>query len=163
VDDDTLLAALAARIDARDSRTAGRSDRLAGLASSIAERLDLDASRAARLARLYALSRASADVTDDDFDPLSRFARDRRVAAANRAAAIAASVPHYAADAPTLAATATWHEQGQPDAFAAVLALVLAADALPAVDARTRISAASGTQFAPDAVRAYLAGIGAPT
>jgi HD domain len=161
--DDVLLSALATRIDARDSRTAGRTDRLAAIAASTAERLSLDPARAARLARLFALSRATADVTHDDFDPLSRFARERRTADANHAAAIAASVRHYAADAPLLAATAAWHEEGQPHPLAAVLALALAVDALPAVDARSRIAAAAGTQFDPAVTRAYLAAIGAAT
>jgi hypothetical protein len=161
--DDALLAALAARIDARDSRTAGRTDRLATLTAAIANRLSLDPAHATRLARLFALSRAAADITHDDFDPLSRFARERRTADANRAAAIAASVPAYAPDAPLLAATAAWHEEGQPHPLAAALALALAADTLPAIDARSRIAAAAGTQFDPAVTRAYLAGIGAPT
>ncbi|MEA2718292.1 MAG: hypothetical protein QOJ39_156, partial [Candidatus Eremiobacteraeota bacterium] len=101
--DDGALAALAARIDARDSETAGRSERLADAAANLAARMGLDAGRAARLARLLALGRTTESLVHDDFDPLSRFARERRAAVAERAAGIAASVPHYAADAPHLA------------------------------------------------------------
>jgi hypothetical protein len=161
VDEDAALASLAARIDARDSATAGRSERLAAAAGPLAAQLGLDAARAARLARLLALGRATEDVRHDDFDPLSRFARDRRTAEASRAAEIAAAVAAYAADAPHLAASAAWHEDGDPDRYAAVLAVVAAGDLLPADDAARRLAAAAGTQFDPEIVRAYLAGAGA--
>jgi HD-GYP domain-containing protein (c-di-GMP phosphodiesterase class II) len=154
---------LAARIDARDSETAGRSERLAAAAAALAARLHLDADRAARLARLLALGRATESVEHDDFDPLSRFARERRAAVAQRAAAIAASVPRYAGDAPLLAASAAWFEDGPADKLSGVLALVLAADGLDPLQAARRLGAAAGTQFDPDIVRAYLAAIGAPT
>ena len=156
LDSDTAGAELAARIDTRDPRTAGRSERLAGLAGTLAEKLDLDPARARRLGRLLALGRAAADVPHDDFDPLSRFARERRGAVARRAADIAASVTTYAADAPYLAASAAWHEDGELDPLAGVLALVLAADALPRLEAPRRLRAAAGTQFDPHVTRAYL-------
>jgi HD domain len=161
VDQDAALAALAARIDGRDAATAGRSERLATAAGPLAAQLGLDAARAARLARLLALGRTTPDVRHDDFDPLSRFARDRRAAEANRAAELAGAVAGYAADAPHLAGSAAWHEDGQPDRYAALLALVAATDLLPAVDAPRRLAAAAGTQFDPEVVRAYLAGLGA--
>ncbi|HEV2641778.1 MAG TPA: HD domain-containing phosphohydrolase, partial [Candidatus Elarobacter sp.] len=69
LDDDPALAALAARIDARDARNPGRSERLAALAGALAARLDLDPSRAGRLARLLALGHAADVVVHDDFDP----------------------------------------------------------------------------------------------
>jgi HD domain-containing protein len=163
LDGDAACTELAAWIDARDTRTAGRSERLAGLAATLAGKLDLDPARAGRLGRLLALGRAAAEVPHDDFDPLSRFARERRSAVAQRAADIAASVPTYAADAPYLAASAAWHEDGALDPLAGVLALVLAADALTRQDAPRRLRAAAGTQFDPRVTDAYLALLAAET
>jgi len=159
--EDAALAGLAGHIDARDPATAGRSERLAGSAATLASRLGLEPARAARLARLLALGRAAETVPHEAFDPLSRFARDHRAAEAARAAELAAAVPGYAADAPHLAASAAWHEDGNPDRYAAILGLVLAADALPPLDAPRRLAAAGGTQFDPEITRAYLAGLGA--
>ncbi len=163
LDEDALLRLLAARVDARDERTAGRSERLAGLAGPLAARLELDPAQAVRLAHLFALGRAAAGLPphDDGFDPLSRFAREPRQAEARRAAALAAAVPGYAADAPLLSAAARWHEEGPPAPLAAVLALALAADALDRVDGPRRLAAAAGTQFDPVVVRAYLSSLGA--
>ena len=162
-DEETALAGLVARVDARDSMTEGRSERLAAIAAALAERLGLDAAQAARLARLLALGRAVEAISPDDFDPLSRFAREHRTSVALRAAAIAGSVPRYAADAPYLAASAAWFEDGAQDPRAAVLALAVAADALPPADAVRRLTAAAGTQLDPGVTRAYLAGLGAPS
>lgn len=161
VDDDALLVELVARLDRRDGRSTGRSERLAALVDGISRRLELDAPRAVRLARLLALGHATPEIADDDFDPLSRFARDARASNAARAAAIAASVPRYAVDGPLLAASGAWHEDGQGDPLAAVLALALAVEALPATDVSRRVAAAAGTQFDPVVARAYLTGIGA--
>ena len=163
IDDDAALAALAALIDARDPREPARSERVASLAGTLAGRLDLDPSRAARLARLLSLGRASDANEHDDFDPLSRLARDRRDAVAQRASAIAASVSRYEADARYLAASAAWFEEGGSNRLAAVLALALAVDALPAADVARRLGAAAGTQFDPEVTRVYLATLGAPT
>jgi HD-GYP domain-containing protein (c-di-GMP phosphodiesterase class II) len=163
LDEDAALTALAARIDARDSASAGRSERLAAVAASLAARLGLDAAHAARLARLLALGRTTESLVHDDFDPLSRFARERRAAVAQRAASVAASVPRYAADAPFLAASAAWFEDGTTDKLAGVLALALAADGLDPLEAPRRLGAAAGTQFDPEITRAYLAALGAPT
>jgi hypothetical protein len=163
LDEDPALAALAARIDARDPRGPGRSERLANLAGALAGRLDLDPTRAGRLARLLALGRAADEIAHDDFDPLSRVARDRRDTVARRAAAIAASVPRYEPDAPYLAASAAWYEEGNANRLAAVLGLALAVDALDPLDVTRRLSAAAGTQFDPDVTRVYLATLGAPT
>jgi len=157
IDDDDAIRLLAQRIDARDARTDGRSERLATLGTMLAQRLDLDPRRTARLARLLALGRATDPVPQDDFDPFSRFARDGRAALAYRAGAIAASVAAYAADAPPLAASGTWYEDGNQEPLAGVLGLLLAVDALSPLDAPRRLVAASGTQFAPDTTRAYLA------
>jgi hypothetical protein len=157
IDEDEAIRRLADHIDARDARTEGRSERLATLGTSLALRLDLDPGRTARLARLLALGRATEPVPQDDFDPFSRFARDSRNALARRAAAIAASVAGYAADAPHLAESATWHEEGSQEPLAGVLGLLLAVDALNPTDAPRRLAAASGTQFAPETTRAYLA------
>ena len=157
LDPEAALAALAARIDRRAAETDGRSERLAGAAAALAARVGLEPAGAARTARLLALGRAGAALPADDYDPLSRFAREQRSAAAQRAAAIAASVPAYAADAPALAASAAWFEDGDQDRLAAVLALVAAADLLPAADAARRLAAAAGTQFDPEVARAYAA------
>ncbi|HEX3468785.1 MAG TPA: HD domain-containing phosphohydrolase [Candidatus Elarobacter sp.] len=156
VDDDAALRALAARIDARDTKTAGRSERLAAMGRALAARLDLDPNQTTRLAHLLALSRATEPVPHDDFDPFSRFARGHRDALAQRAAAIAGSVAAYAADAPHLAASAGWYEDGDAQPLAGLLGLLLAVDALDPVDAPRRLAAASGTQFAPETTRAYL-------
>jgi hypothetical protein len=161
LDEADALTALAARIDARDPDTAGRSERLAASASVLAERLGLDALRAGRLARLLALGRAAAAVAHDDFDPFSRIAREHRSALALRAAAIAGSVATYAPDAPVLASSSAWFEDGPQDRLAAVLALVVAADPLRPPDAARRLTAAAGTQLDPDVTSAYLAGLGA--
>ncbi len=163
LDDDAALAVLATRIDARDPRSPGRSDRLATVAGALAARLDLDPARAARLARLLALGRAADTVVHDDFDPLSRLARERRGAEARRAAEIAASVPRYEPDAPYLAASAAWYEEGNANRLAAVIALALAVDALDPLDVARRLTAAAGTQFDPDVTRIYLATLGTPT
>jgi hypothetical protein len=160
-DDDALLAGLVTRLDLREGRGAGLSERIASLAAAVAGRLERDAPRAARLARLLALGAATPSATRDDFDPLSRFARDARASNADRAAAIASAVPRYAGDAPVLAASARWHEDGHDDPLAAVLAVALAVTALPAGDAPRRIAAAAGTQFDPVVTRAYLAEAGA--
>jgi hypothetical protein len=162
---DTLLSDLAGRIDARDERTAGRSERLAAIAGPLAFRLGLDPGPVTRVARLVALGRAAAGLPphDDGFDPLSRFGREPRRAEAERAAAIAAAVPAYAADAPRLAEVARWYEEGPVEQSAAVVALALAADALDPVDGPRRLAAAAGTQFDPAVVRAYLVSLGAAT
>ncbi len=163
VDEAPALTALAARIDARDPRSPGRSERLAARAGTLAARLDLDPTRAARLARLLALGRAADTVAHDDFDPFSRLARDRRGAVAQRAAAIAAAVPRYEPDAPYLAASAAWYEEGNANRLAAILALALAVENLDPLDVPRRLPAAAGTQFDPDVTRVYLATLGAPT
>jgi hypothetical protein len=163
LDDDAALATLATRIDARDPRSPGRSERLATVCGALAARLDLDPKRAARLARLLALGRAADTVAHDDFDPLSRLARDRRGTVARRAAEIAASIPCYEPDAPYVAASAAWYEEGDSNRLAAVLALALAVDALDPLDVPRRLTAAAGTQFDPDVTRVYLASLGAPT
>ena len=163
LDDEAAVTALAGRIDARDSESEGRSERLAAVAAALAARLRLDAARAARLARLLALGRTTESPVHDDFDPLSRFARERRAAVAQRAASIAASVPRFAPDAPSLAASAAWYEDGNADRLAGVLALALAADNLDPLEAPRRLSAAAGTQLDPEITRTYLATLGAPT
>ena len=156
IDEDEALRCLAQRIDARDARPEGRSERLAALGRTLAARLDLDPGRTARLARLLALGRATEPVPHDDFDPFSRFARDARTALAQRAGAIAASAERYAGDAPHLIASAGWYEDGDAQPLAGLLGLLLAVDALNPVDAPRRLAAASGTQFAPETTRAYL-------
>jgi len=157
------LRALAARLDARDPDTEGRSERLAEIAGPLATRLDLDGPRAVRLARLLALGRAAEQVPRDAFDALSRFAREHRTAAACRAAAIADSVPSFSADAPVLAASANWYEDGPLDRLAAVLSVSLAAVAMPAREAPRRLAAAAGAQLEPEATHAYLVGLRAAT
>lgn len=162
VDDDDALAGLAARIDGRDAATRGSSERTAALAAALAARLSLDGARAGRLGRLIALGRVQAH-RNDGYDPLSRFAREHRAAVAGRAAAIAAAVPRYAADAPELVASAAWFEDGGAGPLASVLALALAAGDLDPFDAPRLLGAAAGTQFDPAVVAAYLTAQGAPT
>jgi len=162
IDEDAALVELVARLDARDPATGGRSERLAAIAAGLAERLGMEPGESARLARLLALGGAAENAPHDDFDPLSRIARERRAGVARRAAAIAASVPRYAPDAASLAASAAWFEDGAQDRPAAVLALAVAADALPPPDALRRLTAAAGTQLDPEVTRAYLAGLGTP-
>lgn len=162
-DDDAALTALVARIDARDERSSGRSERLGARAGALAAQLGLDGPQATRLGRLLALGRAAATIPADEFDPFSRFARERRGAVAQRAAAIAASVPSYAADAPYLAASAAWYEDGDLDRLAAVLALALAVDGFDPLEVPRRLGAAAGTQLDPEVTRVYLATLGAPT
>jgi hypothetical protein len=162
-DDDALLAGLAEMLDARAAHTAGRTARVVELARSLAARLDLDERRVARAARLLALGAAGLEVADDRLDPLSRFSRDRRAAAARHAAAIVETVPAYRDDAPLLAASSAWHEDGARDPLAAVLALAIAVDAIGPNDGPRLVAAATGTQFDPDVARVYLSRTGAPT
>ncbi|MGD0052619.1 MAG: HD domain-containing phosphohydrolase [Vulcanimicrobiaceae bacterium] len=162
-DEAALVADLALRLDARDHRTIGRTARLAHVAAMLSERLPVDGEQAARLAQLVALGRATPESDPDDFDPLSRFARERRSSEANRAAAIAASVAGFAADAPHLAASGAWYEDGGVEPLGGILGLALAVESLPAIDAPRRVAAASGSQFHPEVAREYLAVIGVPT
>ncbi len=156
LDDDAVLLSLAGWIDARDDRTRGRTDRLVALAAPLATRVGLDGARAARLMRLHALGRAAQDVEYDAYDPLSRFAHERRLAEARHAAAVAACARRYVIDAELVAASAVWFEEGAVDRYSRVLALALAADLLDPLEQPRRIAAASGSQFDPELTRAYL-------
>jgi len=162
-DDAALLALLAERLDERSARTAGRSVRVAELARALAARLGADAVRAQRLGHLLALGNAVAAPDDADFDPLSRFARDRRAAAAGHAAALAGQVAGYRSEVATLAAAGDWHADRGADLLAAVLALAGTVDDMDPSDAPRLVAAASGTHFAPAVAQAYLAGVGAAT
>ncbi len=162
-DEDALLAGLAEMLDARAAHTLGRTARVVELARSLAARLDLDEGRIVRAARLLALGATGLEVAQDRLDPLSRFARDRRAAAARHAAAVAETVAAYRDDAPVLAASGGWHEDGPRDPLAGALALAFAVDAIGPSDAPRLVAAAAGTQFDPDAVRVYLSRTGAPT
>jgi hypothetical protein len=163
LDEEAALVRLAARIDARDPASEGRSERLATLAGGLAPKLGLDPARAMRLARLVAVGRAADTLAHDDFDPLSRFAREQRTEITRRAAAIAASVPGYAADAPVLADSGRWFEDGAQDPLPALLSLAVVATALRPAEAARRLAAAAGSQLDPDVTRAYLTALGAPT
>ena len=163
LDEEAALALLAARIDARDPATEGRSERLAALADGLAPKLGLDPARASRLARLLALGRAIDTLPHDDFDPLSRFAREQRAEITRRAAAIAATVPGYADDAPVLADSGRWFEDGAQEPLPALLSLAVVAVALLPAEAARRLAAAAGSQLDPVVTRAYLTGLGAPT
>lgn len=161
LDGEAAIRALAGWVDARDDRTAGRSERLAGLAGPLAARLGLEAARAERLVRLYALGRATTGDAAEGFDPLSRFAREHRGAEARRAGEIVACAPRFAAEAPVLAGSAVWHEDAPGDRYAGIVALVVAVDALDPIEHARRVAAAAGTQFDPEIVRAYLVSLGA--
>jgi len=168
--EDAALGALAAAIDARLPETEGRTERRVALAGPLAAKLGRDPGAAARLARLAALLDvvAAADASGpgagpqaalaDPLDPAGRAARAEHGRAAAR---IAGAVARYAADAPLLAASVAWHEDGPHDPLAAVVAVALAAEALDPLEAPRRIGAAGGTQFEPETVRAYLASAGA--
>ena len=162
-DDPALLPRLSALLDGRSQRTSGRSARTAALAGMLAERLGGDRARAERLAHLLALGNATAHHEDGDFDPLSRFARDRRVAAAKRAADVARGVPAFRSEATVLALCGDWHAGAAGDALAPVVGLAAAVDGLDPLDAPRLVAAASGSQFDPAVVRVYLAALGAPT
>jgi hypothetical protein len=162
-DDAALLALLAERLDQRSARTAGRSARIAALSRAVAERLGADVARAERLGHLLALGNAVAVPGDDDFDPLSRFARDRRAAAAALASALAGRVAGFQVEVATLAAAGDWHADRGADVLAAVLALASTVDAMDPHDAPRLVAAASGTHFAPAVAQAYLAAVGAVT
>lgn len=162
LDEDAALAALAERIDARDDRTRGATERLAARAVPLALALGQDPDRMRRLVRLHALGRA-VDADLDAVDPLSRYARERRGAEMRRAAAIAGAAARYAADAPLLAASAARYADAPSDPLAGILAAAVVIDALDPLDAPRRLAAAAGNELDPAVTQAYLAALGAAT
>jgi HD domain len=146
LDEDAILDLLATRIDVRDGRTVRRTERLVAVVVPLATRLRLDGWRAGRLARLFAVGRVTAHAAEGS---------DHRSEAA-RAAALAASVPRYAADAPLLAAVAERPGQcGNP--LASVLALGVAIDAIPLAERAAWVAAEAGRLLDAEVARAYLA------
>lgn len=156
LDDDAHLETIAARIDARDARTDGRTAHVAAVAGALAERLGEETARTVRAARLLALGRAGVPLPDDVIDPLNRFARDARAAEMRRAAERAAQAARYALDAPLIAAAGMWHEEGPPHRIAAILALASVVAVMPPGEGARRITAAAGTQFDPAVTHAYV-------
>ncbi len=90
---------------------------------------------------------------------------EARAAQAESGARILATAPAFAAFAPIVGAVEEWHDgSGLPnhqaanaiDPLARVIAVAVAADALPATDAPRRIAAAAGSRLDPNVVEAYL-------
>jgi hypothetical protein len=174
IDARALVARICTEIDARQTRTAGRGDRLAGIVRTILARLDepqLDPEEVAFAGRLTALARTGNDGSADDVFTLTRLGLESRAARASAAARIVSTGPTFAAFAPAVGAIEEWYDgSGLPDhragaaieLTARVLAVAIAAEALTAgeltaADAGRRIAAAAGSRLDPAVVRAYLA------
>jgi HD-GYP domain-containing protein (c-di-GMP phosphodiesterase class II) len=169
VDAPALVAAVCASIDERQPRTNGRGDRLERIVRAIVAQLGQptpDADRAAFAARLTAVARIGRDGSADDAFGLSRLGLESRAAQAQDAVRILATAPGFAEYAPIVGATEEWYDgSGLPsrakgeaiDRTARILAVALAAEAVTASDARSRIAAAGGTRLDPQIVAAYLA------
>ncbi|HEY4441369.1 MAG TPA: HD domain-containing phosphohydrolase [Candidatus Elarobacter sp.] len=162
-DDTALLASLAEKLDERATRTTGRSGRVAALARALASHVGADAEHAARLGHLTALGNAVTEPSEEAFDPLSRFARDRRAAAAQHASELLGEVGAYAADGELLVRAAEWHADRGPDLLAGIVGLAFTVDSMDPHDAPRLVAAASGKYFDPAVAEAYVAGVGAPT
>jgi hypothetical protein len=146
LDEDAILDLLATRIDVRDGQTVGRTERLVAVVVPLATRLRLDAARAGRLARLFALGRIT---------PHAAEGSDHRSEGA-RAATFAASVPRYAEDATLLAAVAGRPDQcGNP--LTSVLALGVALDAVPPGERASWVASEAGRLLDAEVTRVYLA------
>src|SRR5450755_3544330 len=174
IDARALVAHICTEIDARQTRTAGRGDRLASIVRTILARLDesqLDPEQVAFAGRLTALARTGNDGSADDVFTLTRLGLESRAARASAAALIVSTGPAFAPFAPAVGAIEEWYDgSGLPDhragaaieLTARVLAVAVAAEALTAgeltaADAGRRIAAAAGSRLDPAVVRAYLA------
>lgn len=179
VDPHALIARICAEIDARQTRTAGRGDRLERIVRAILARLgdpQFDADAVAFAGRLTALARTGNDGSADDVFTLTRLGLEARAERAIASAHIISTGPAFAPFTPILGAVEEWYDgSGLPghqagtaiDPAARVLAVAIAADALgsdalTAADASRRIAAAAGTRLDPAVVGAYLAAGGKP-
>ncbi len=163
-----IVAAVCARIDARQARTIGRGDRIERIIRAIVGQLgepSIDGERAVLAGRYTALARTSVDGITDDAFSLSRLGRDARAAQAHAAASILRTTPAFFPFAAIVEATEEWFDGSGPlqranreiDPLARIIAVALAAEAISAGDVRLRIAAASGTRLDPAIVAAYLA------
>ena len=161
-DEEPALAALAARIDARDPRSPGRSERLAALAGTLAGRLDLDPSRAAGS---RACSRSAVRPTRSRTTTSTPSRASRASAATPSPAAPPRSPPRCRATSPTRRTSPLRRlvrgRRLEP-ARRRARARARRRRARPARRPR-RLPAAAGTQFDPEVTRVYLATLGAPT
>ena len=175
---DAAIVAVARDSDARDERSVGRGIRIAKYLSATADVLGWSSDQRADAilaAELTAFGRLHVRGVRDEFDPLSRLGRDVRASEGSAAAAIVASAPSYARLAPALRASSEWFDgTGLPDRkrakdidpIARVLAIATAYESLVSgpygltpsngPTAATRLIAASGTQFDPASVDAFL-------
>ena len=173
-DPHALIARICAEIDARQTRTAGRGDRLERIVRTILDRVgdpQYEADAIAFAGRLTALARTGNDGSADDVFTLTRLGLEARAERAVATAQIVSTGPAFAPFAPILAAAEEWYDgSGLPghvagaaiDPAARVLAVAIAADALGAdsltsADAPRRIAAAAGTRLDPAVVDAFLA------
>jgi response regulator RpfG family c-di-GMP phosphodiesterase len=178
IDPQALIARICAEIDARQTRTAGRGDRLERIVRALLAQLgdpQLDPDVLAFAGRLTALARTGNGSADDVFT-LTRLGLEARAERAMATAAIVSTGPAFAPLAAILAAVEEWYDgSGLPghlagpaiDPAARVLAVAVAADALgadalTAADAQRRIAAAAGTRLDPAVVDAYLAASAKP-
>lgn len=177
------IVSVARDADARDERSAGRGKRIAALVATTTEHLDWSAEQRADAelaAELTALGRLHARGSDNEFDPLSRLGREGRAAEGSAAAKIVSIAPSYAHLASALRSSSEWFDgTGLPDRkradaidpIARVLAVATAYESLVSgpygltpsngPTAATRMIAASGTQFDPPTVNAFLKAQGA--
>jgi HD-GYP domain-containing protein (c-di-GMP phosphodiesterase class II) len=175
---DAAIIAVARDADKRDERSAGRGERIASFVATTAAELGWAANvraDAILAAELTAFGRLHGRGVRDEFDPLSRLGRDLRAAECRAAAAIVATAPSYARLAVPIRGSSEWFDgTGLPDRkrandidpIARVLALATAYESLVSgpygltpsngPTAATRIVAASGTQFDPITVSAFL-------
>ncbi len=170
-----LIGRICAEIDARQTRTAGRGDRLERIVREILAQLgdpQFDADHVAFAGRLTALARTGNDGGADDVFTLTRLGLESRAVRALATAHIVSAGATFGPFAPILGAIEEWYDgSGLPghqagaaiDPSARVLAVAVAAEALgadgqTAGDAPRRIAAAAGTRLDPVVVDAYLAG-----
>ena len=162
-----IVAGVCARIDARQTRTYGRGDRIEQIVRAIVAQLgdaSIDVERAVLAGRFTALARTSVDGITDDALSLSRLGRDARAAQARSAASILRTTAAFSGFAGIVEATEEWHDGSgslqrtnrEIDPLARIIAAALAAEAIPPIDVRSRIAAASGTRLDPAVVAAYL-------
>jgi response regulator RpfG family c-di-GMP phosphodiesterase len=164
-----LIALVCTESDARQTRTAGRGDRLDRIVRAIVAQLrdsQLDPDQAAFAGRLTSLGRTGLDGTTDDIFTLSRLGLEGRAARAQTTARIVATAPSFASFAPVVGTIEEWYDgSGLPghlagtgiEPIARVLAVAIAVEALREGDAPRRIAGAAGTRLDPAVVAAYLA------
>jgi len=175
---DAAIVAIARDADERDERSAGRGERIAAYVGTTAKELGWAShvrDDAMLAAEFTAFGRLHGRGVGDEFDPLSRLGRDVRAAEGTAAAAIVSIAPSYARLAPALRGASEWFDgTGLPDRkrgddidpIARVIGLATAYESLVSgsygltpsngPSAASRIVAASGTQFDPTTVNAFV-------